>query len=105
MIWRGTTTGEFTIRSTNHISKEHLEATHGECSVQSKLQSLWKNIWGAKVQNPLKKFIWRACHNILPTKDNLLRRGMELDPACVFCKSEPETVLHMLWTCPSASDV
>jgi len=57
------------------------------------------------VPNSTKMFIWRACHNILPTKDNLLGEGIDLDPACVFCKTVPETVHYVLWECPSAADV
>jgi hypothetical protein len=104
MIWRGTTTGDFTVRSAHHVEKDRLEATRGECSVQSELHSLWKKIWGMKVQNSLKYFFWRACQNILFARDNLHRRGMDLDTSYIFCKSEPETIFHVLWTCPSASD-
>jgi hypothetical protein len=57
------------------------------------------------VPNSTKMFIWRECHNILPTKENLLRKGIDLDPACVFCKTVPKMVLHVLWECPSAVDV
>jgi hypothetical protein len=46
-----------------------------------------------------------ACHDILPTRDNLKHRGINLDPSCIFCNCEQETVLHILWSCPSASDV
>jgi ribonuclease HI len=66
---------------------------------------LWKNIWGLRIPNSIKMFLWQACQNILPTKDNLSKRGMDLDPMCMFCNSEQETVLHILWECPSAMDV
>jgi hypothetical protein len=75
MIWRGTTTGDFTVRSAYHMEKERSDANRGECSVQSDLNNLWKKIWGLKVHNPLKKILWRACHNILPTRDNLQFKG------------------------------
>lgn len=42
---------------------------------------------------------------ILPTRDNLKHRGIDVDASCIFCTSEREIVLHILWSCPSASDV
>jgi ribonuclease HI len=50
-------------------------------------------------------FLWRACHNILPTKDNLLKRGIVQDSSCPLCYQATETVGHILWECPSSRDV
>ncbi|XP_059450922.1 uncharacterized protein LOC132181699 [Corylus avellana] len=50
-------------------------------------------------------FLWRACKNILPTKENLRRRGFIDEDRCILCCSEKETVHHILWACPSAQDV
>jgi len=30
---------------------------------------------------------------------------LKLDPFCMLCKSEYETVMHILWECPSTMDV
>jgi hypothetical protein len=46
-----------------------------------------------------KKFLWRACHDILPT-----RRKITNDPTCPLCGPETETTVHILWQCPSAAD-
>jgi hypothetical protein len=46
-----------------------------------------------------------ACHNILPTKVNLLRRNITTDDLCPLCEREKETTGHILWSCPSARDV
>jgi hypothetical protein len=35
--------------------------------------------------------MWRACQNILPTKDNLVKRKIIQDPLCPICGLEPET--------------
>ncbi|XP_059441727.1 uncharacterized protein LOC132174030 [Corylus avellana] len=42
---------------------------------------------------------------ILPTKDNLKRRGVLEEELCFFCCQERETAHHILWACPSAQDV
>lgn len=55
--------------------------------------------------NSNKNFMWRACHNILPTRENLLRRKIITDSRCPICGIEVETANHILWSCPLASDV
>ncbi|XP_062170478.1 uncharacterized protein LOC133876208 [Alnus glutinosa] len=51
--------------------------------------------------------IWRGSStgNILPTRVNLQKRGMDLDPVCIFCHSVRESVTHVLWECHFAMDV
>jgi hypothetical protein len=49
--------------------------------------------------------MWRACQNILPTKDNLVKRKIIQDPFCPICGLEQEISFHILWDCPSARDV
>ncbi|XP_059446627.1 uncharacterized protein LOC132178194 [Corylus avellana] len=50
-------------------------------------------------------FLWRACHNLLPTKANLFRRGICDNNLCPICQREEETVGHACWDCPAANDV
>jgi hypothetical protein len=64
-----------------------------------------KKIWTVKASNASKKFIWRACQNVLPTKQNLLRKGVVENDLCPCCHSEVESVIHALWECPGAQDV
>lgn len=53
----------------------------------------------------IKMFLWQACSNILPTKENLFRKHIISDPMCPVCGQETETVGHALWGCTSARDV
>jgi hypothetical protein len=59
----------------------------------------------AGVLRLVKLFMWRACHNLLPTQVNLVNKGVIDDASCPCCGSEEETVLHVLWLCPAAQDV
>lgn len=52
-----------------------------------------------------KNFLWRACHDILPTRANLHKRHIVDDPLCPICGREVETGFHILCQCPSAMDV
>jgi hypothetical protein len=58
-----------------------------------------------QIPNSTKVFPWRACNGILPTKDNLKKMRVTEDHICIFCNQQPETLVHILWECPSAVDV
>ncbi|XP_059436514.1 uncharacterized protein LOC132169501 [Corylus avellana] len=105
MVWRATPTGIFTVKSAYFLEQER---SHGEGGASSKgngWKFFWKLIWGLSIPNSTKVFLWRACSNLLPTRDNLLRRGMDLEVGCFLCSQETETILHVLWECPAARDV
>jgi hypothetical protein len=58
-----------------------------------------------KIPNAEKNFLWRACHESLPTRQNLKWRNIIDDASCPFCNMEDETAIHILWQCPLAKDV
>jgi hypothetical protein len=60
---------------------------------------------GVESVKSCKKNLWRACHNILPTTENLIKKDMDVDPLCFFCKFEVESVKRILWDCLLANDV
>jgi hypothetical protein len=49
--------------------------------------------------------MWKVSLNILPTKENLHRRNIVLDPLCPICQLETESVGHILWGCRSSQVV
>jgi hypothetical protein len=66
---------------------------------------VWRKLWALPVPNVEKHFIWRACHDSLPTHENLAKRKVITDFICPFCEQEMETCSHILWQCPPARDV
>jgi hypothetical protein len=95
-IWRGTANGLFSVKSAYHLAKEIEDRQTAECSMGLQNSDVWKLIWKLKVPNVEKNFIWRACHDILPTRDNLVRRKVLTDPSCPICGLEAETPIHLL---------
>lgn len=75
-----------------------------ETSIQQENGSVWHAIWNLKVPNVEKNFLWKACHDILPTRVNLKTKKIVEDPSCPLCGREQETTVHILWQCPSAMD-
>lgn len=66
---------------------------------------IWLKLWNFHLPNKIKIFSWRACQNILPTRENLMQRKIIEDSLCEFCQQESELVLHVLWGCGVAQDV
>jgi ribonuclease HI len=104
-IWVGSKNGLFTVRSAYHLAKASDEADRGCCSSPDRTQGLWKVVWSLKVSRVVQHFLWRACNDILPTKEKLHKRGITADALCPICGLETETVNHILWSCESAKDV
>ena len=47
----------------------------------------------------IRIFLWQLCHNALPKWDNLLHRGIYVDPVCPVCLSENEDIDHLFAGC------
>lgn len=57
--------------------------------------SFWRKIWNLHIPNTIKLFTWRACQDILPTKDNLYHRQVLNTPTCEACTLALKTVGHL----------
>jgi hypothetical protein len=105
MVWRGIDLGVFFVQSAYHLAKEIEGRSSLECSRRVEGSDIWQVMWKLQIPNADKNFLWRVCHNILPTRDNLLKRKIIQDPRCPIYGIEVETATHILWSCPSASYV
>ncbi len=104
-VWVYTANGLFSVRSAYYLELDR-EARQFCCSsVGAQHSPIWKIIWKLKVPRVIHLFLWRACNNILPTKENLLRRKIVSDPTCPLCGRETETSGHVLWSCDAARAV
>lgn len=104
-IWRATSTGDFTVKNDYYMEKEKVGRMQGEGSTVERGMAMWKFIWAIQVPNNVSVFLWKLCNDILPTKANLLRKGVVKDALCMFCEREVETCSHAIWQCPAAQDV
>lgn len=102
LTWRGTSNGEFSVHSAYHREKESQCRRRGECSGQCARNIVWKKIWSLEIPNAVKMFMWKACNDFLPTKLNLLRRGVVNNDRCSICERGAESMKHCLWSCPAA---
>jgi hypothetical protein len=105
LIWKGTASGVFSVKSAYYLQKE-LAAVHmAEGFDRGQNSEVWRTIWKLPIPNVKKNFFWRACHESLPTRDNLCRRKVINDPKCPICETKVESTFHILWQCQSVKDV
>lgn len=57
---------------------------------------LWRKIWNLKIPGQVKVCVWRALNEALPTKDQLLRRRVEVNCLCPVCNGAQEDTLHAI---------
>lgn len=43
---------------------------------------IWAHVWKMKMPNKIRVFAWRVCQNILPTRENLIRRKVVPNDYC-----------------------
>nr|XP_023875073.1 uncharacterized protein LOC111987580 [Quercus suber] len=105
LYWPYSTSGQYTSKSGYMFLKQESEM---EASQQAPLihdKQLWKKIWQLQVPPKIKNFLWRACRNVLPTKQALLKRKVIADPICERCCSAVEESVHAVWSCPELVEV
>ncbi|KAL5556243.1 hypothetical protein UlMin_038479 [Ulmus minor] len=59
----------------------------------------WTTLWTLKLPPKINFFLWRSCLNALPTKDNLVKRGIKTLQSCPRCGEVQESVLHVFFEC------
>ena len=104
-IWVATNNGKFTVSSAYRLIRGDEErGTTESVSNDLKMKLIWKKIWRMKTPNKIQNFSWRACRNILATKDNLRRRHIISKDLCDDCGRELETCYHMFQLCEKAME-
>lgn len=95
LYWTGTQNGVFSVRNAYHMAEERFKVDKGSCSNRENKRVLWKKLWTCRVSKVVKNFLWKACKNILATKDNLFKKHITNDPLCPVCDLEVETIGHI----------
>lgn len=100
LVWAPTKNGLFSLKSAYKIAMEMQEgAAMGTVLDDINLRKFWKYIWQMNVPHKVLHFTWRSYKNILPTKDNLLRRKIVTDGCYEECCEDVESSGHLFWEC------
>ena len=104
MFWPWTQSGAYTCKSGYRFLKMEDEK-EGMEEVQNGEKVFWQSIWGLRIPNNVKNFLWRACRKAIPTKANLKRRHITENNRYERCRKEEEITLYALWTCSELDSV
>uniref|UniRef100_A0A803NT49 Reverse transcriptase zinc-binding domain-containing protein n=1 Tax=Cannabis sativa TaxID=3483 RepID=A0A803NT49_CANSA len=103
LIWNYTVDGEYTVAS--GYTMMQIEKKGAETSDKSILRKWWKEVWHSNLTPKMKNFVWRVCHSWVPSKSELVKKGIKMDIICSGCWSNVETISHALWHCPRLRSV
>ncbi|KAG2299519.1 hypothetical protein Bca52824_035991 [Brassica carinata] len=99
-IWIFTKTGEYTVRSGYHLCNQlwnHLSLEQeGSKSLTEDAKKSCSGIWKLNLPPKIKTFWWRILHDGLPVAENLRKRNIKIDNACLMCGEYPESQYHLL---------
>jgi hypothetical protein len=105
LVWKATKNGVYTVRSGYHLLLNECHQDEPSSSDTTKMTQLWNAIWSLHVPPKTRHFLWRACHNSLPTRSNLHHRHILADPSCSSCTNQIESTIHALWQCQTIKPV
>lgn len=72
----------------------------GEGSKSNLLSTPWTQLWGITGPPKVKLLGWKVFNDIVPTRANLRRRNILVDPPCPRCNREEENSVHVFFNCP-----
>lgn len=66
---------------------------------------VWDNLWKLKVPTKVKHLHWGALNDMIPSKFNLQKRGVDTIIDCPICFSHIESTDHSLFGCKRAKEI
>ena len=91
-VWRAEATGIISTKSAYQVIKSEMDDEGQYLG--------FKKLWEIKVPPKALSFVWRLLWDRLPTKDNLIKRQIQVEnDLCPFCHSQSETASHLFFTC------
>lgn len=67
--------------------------------------SFSNRLWNLTLHSKIKMFFWQAIKDRLPTRINLLRRGIDCNTSCPLCSAAVETLEHIFIFCPRVKSI
>lgn len=95
IIWNHDPKGIFLVKSAYHLAKNLSSRDNPSGSNNSKSKAIWKSIWKAKCSSRAKIVVWKIINNIIPTKINIINKGIDANNLCCLCRANQGTITHV----------
>jgi hypothetical protein len=103
--WKGDPDGVFSVKTAYSIL---FSLVSGEVDQVERVNPVFARIWKSPAPSKLIAFSWQVLHNRIPTKDNLMRRGIYRGDSlgnCVACVGSLESASHLFLHCDFAYSI
>lgn len=97
--WKFSAKGNYTVKSTYRSLVEQPEV------VTRTDGNFWSTLWKLRIPAKMKLHWWRISRNIIPVREVLRKRGVDLDIMCPLCDDHPETINHLFLECEKTREV
>jgi len=96
-LWRFTDSKAYSIKSgySQVIKKDDC----GGVVIRSIPGKFCKGLWKIKFIPKCVHFVWKVCKDILLVRQNLSRKGMDVDPICPRCAQAEEDIVNAFLLC------
>ncbi|OMO70058.1 hypothetical protein COLO4_28797 [Corchorus olitorius] len=107
LVWHFTKGSSYSVKSGYRMLMNSYSCSPfiGSSRADNNHSATWKKQWRLNAPPKIKNFIWRACRNVVATKENLSRRHHVQDAECHRCDEEVESLEHIIFFCPFAQAV
>ncbi|GKV34825.1 hypothetical protein SLEP1_g43166 [Rubroshorea leprosula] len=102
-MWNFTKHGNYTVKS-GYYRAPVMARTHDGPSTSSTLFG-GNQLWSLNIPEKVHLLIWNAYQNVIPTKDNLHKKHVDVDLECPLCGVERESIFHCFISCSLARAV
>ena len=101
--WIHTKSGAYSVKTGyDEICRSENEQNTELC-IEPSVTSLINQVWATNTARKIKHFMWQALSNCVSVCSRLTDRHCHSDRSCQRCGHDDETVNHMLFECPPAT--
>ena len=103
--WAYSSDGRYSVKSAYSLLINGLSATGGP---QGDTLRAVRRVWKSWAPSKVVVFSWQLILDKIPSRLNLVRRGVPLPESglgCIFCDESSESSVHLFVSCPSTSPV
>ncbi|KAL5758152.1 hypothetical protein ACOSP7_020763 [Xanthoceras sorbifolium] len=98
LCWHFDKLGKFSVKSAYWLASQNPDLARS--SSPAPLASWWRSLWLLNLPAKVRLFLWRLCHDWLPSAGSFVRRHISMAEHCHLCMGGVESIVHACWGCP-----
>lgn len=95
ITWNLESKGVFSVKSAYHLADNIQRSKEASGSCVSAHNSRWRSISDLNIIPKAKIGLWRIVKNLIPTKSNLICKGIDINPTYDLCRGKKDDSSHI----------